>query len=153
MAGLERFELPTAGFEDQNSSTELQAELVWVVGFEPTTSIFQRSPSTQIDITPRLKDCSLASSGLSLVFTHTEPDFLMRRFSRTCRLGYLTRRYHYSYHPSGWWGVEPPSVLQCIKFRTSQHCAFLLPTLQTWCLFVGTIHGPSPYQDDALPLS
>jgi hypothetical protein len=26
MAGLERFELPTAGFEDQNSSTELQAE-------------------------------------------------------------------------------------------------------------------------------
>ena len=26
MAGLERFELPTAGFEDQNSSAELQAE-------------------------------------------------------------------------------------------------------------------------------
>ena len=25
MAGLERFELPTAGFEDQNSSAELQA--------------------------------------------------------------------------------------------------------------------------------
>jgi len=29
LAGLERFELPTAGFEDQNSSTELQADNVW----------------------------------------------------------------------------------------------------------------------------
>ena len=29
MAGPERFELPTAGFEDQNSSTELRADTVF----------------------------------------------------------------------------------------------------------------------------
>ncbi len=43
--------------------------------------------------------------------------FLTSRFSRTCRLGYSTRRYHYSYHSSEWRGVEPPSALHWLDLR------------------------------------
>lgn len=43
MARLERFELPTAGFEDQNSSAELQAQnLEPPKGYDPLTSRWQR---------------------------------------------------------------------------------------------------------------
>ena len=42
MAGPERFELPTAGFEDQNSSTELRTDyLVLKDGIEPSIQSYQ----------------------------------------------------------------------------------------------------------------
>jgi hypothetical protein len=46
-------------------------------------------------------------------------------------------------------GIEPRSrALQAHAMTTSAKAALL-----KWYLWVGTIHRPSPYQDDALPLS
>jgi hypothetical protein len=42
LAGPERFELPTAGFEDQNSSTELRTEIMASrEGFEPPPTVLE----------------------------------------------------------------------------------------------------------------
>jgi hypothetical protein len=42
LAGPERFELPTAGFEDQNSSTELRTDcMAPVEGIEPPPTVLE----------------------------------------------------------------------------------------------------------------
>ena len=101
-----------------------------VPGLEPGTTE-SKSVVLPLHHTPTKMNCSLAPSELSLVFRHTEPDFLVSRLQR--HVTWDTRPEATNLRePSGSLGVEPTSALHCVKFRTSQQCVFLLLTLQTW---------------------
>jgi hypothetical protein len=56
MAGPDRFELPTAGFEDQNSSAELRTVMGCPTGIDPVLPVSQTSVQATTLRTPLVGD-------------------------------------------------------------------------------------------------